>query len=33
MRYDRGLDERCLRYAERIIGWVEEASKELEEEA
>ena len=32
VRYDRGLGERCLRYAGKIIEWVEKASKELEEE-
>jgi len=33
VRYGRGLGERCLRYAERIIRWVEDASKKLEEKS
>ena len=34
VRYDKGLGERCIKYAERIIEWVEEqAPKKPDEDA
>ena len=29
VRYDKGLAERCIKYAERIIKWVEEQASKI----